>query len=316
MIGFDIGGTKCAVTVGKQEGSELVICAKRVIPTDHAATPYEMIDRMYALACEMTDEIGTIGISCGGPLSAAQGVILSPPNLPGWDDVHVVDYIAQKYKKTAYLENDANACAVAEWQYGAGRGCQNMLFFTFGTGFGAGLILDGHLYRGASDMAGEVGHLRLFERGPVGFGKAGSFEGFCSGGGLAQLGKTYALQALQCGKSVSYCASMADLDTITAKSIAVQANAGAEDAIAVYRDCGEMLGRGLSLLIDILNPECLVLGSIYARCEHLLREPMMRVLERECLPHSLRVCRILPAALGESIGDYASLGIAAMHGGQ
>ena len=313
MIGFDIGGTKCAVCIGEDVKGELLIKDKKIIPTDLSVSPYEMIDRMCGLAEEMTDKIDLIGISCGGPLSYEKGLIMSPPNLPGWDDVKIVEYLKEKYSVNVYLENDANACAVAEWKYGAGCGFQNMIFMTFGTGLGAGLVLDGKLYRGANDMAGEAGHIRLDAFGPVGYGKAGSFEGFCSGGGIAQLGKIYAQEKLQMGKSVSFCKNYSELDTITAKSIAECANNGQEDAIEIYNTCGSMLGKGLSILIDILNPEIIVLGSIFQRSENLIRPKMQEVLKKECLRYSLDACTVVPAKLGDNIGDYAALSIAAMN---
>lgn len=313
MIGFDIGGTKCAVCTGEEVNGKLLIKDKKIIPTDLSVSPYEMIDRMCGLAEEMTDKIDLIGISCGGPLSYEKGIIMSPPNLPGWDYVKIVEYLKEKYSVNVYLENDANACAVAEWKYGAGCGFRNMIFMTFGTGLGAGLVLDGKLYRGANDMAGEAGHIRLDTFGPVGYGKAGSFEGFCSGGGIAQLGKIYAQEKLQMGKSVSFCKNYSELDTITAKSIAECANNGQEDAIEIYNTCGSMLGKGLSILIDILNPEIIVLGSIFQRSENLIRPKMQEVLKKECLRYSLDACTVVPAKLGDNIGDYAALSIAAMN---
>lgn len=314
MIGFDIGGTKCAVCIGKEVDGQLQIVDKKSIPTNHNISPCEMIDEMCALAESMTGEMDVIGISCGGPLDSKRGIIQSPPNLPGWDNVKIVEYLERKYHGKVYLQNDANACAVAEWLYGAGRGYQNIIFLTFGTGMGAGLILDGKLYNGSNDNAGEIGHVRMNSYGPVGFGKAGSFEGFCSGSGIAQIGQMMAREKLQMGQSVSYCKTMSDLEQITAKIIAECANDGCEDAIAVYRVCGEMLGRGLSILIDVLNPECIVLGSVFQRCEHLLRDAMEQVLARECLPAARNVCRVVPAVLKENIGDYAALAVAAMGG--
>lgn len=330
MIGFDIGGTKCAVSIGRDMDGELKILVKKNIPTDHTISPYEMIDRMCGLADEImsemlsetpeqtaniTDDIAdSIGISCGGPLDSRTGVILSPPNLPGWDNVHIVEYLENRYHTRAYLQNDANACAVAEWLYGAGKGCQNMIFLTFGTGMGAGLILNGQLYAGTNDNAGEIGHVRMQDFGPVGFGKAGSFEGFCSGSGLAQTGQMMAREKLQMGKKVSYCANLAELNQITAKSIAEYANQGHEDALAIYQVCGKMLGYGLSILIDVLNPERIVLGSIFQRSGHLLRSSMQEIIEKEALTAAHSVCQIVPALLEENIGDYAALAVAAMGG--
>lgn len=311
MIGFDIGGTKCAVSIGYEKDGMLCITDKRIIPTDLSVSPYEMIDRMCACAEEMTDDFSRIGISCGGPLDSKTGVILSPPNLRGWDRVTIVDYLKSRYEGVVSLQNDANACAIAEWKYGAGKGAENMAFLTFGTGLGAGLILGGRLYTGSSDMAGEIGHIRLSEFGPVGYGKRGSMEGFCSGNGIAQLGRTLATEQLQAGRSVSYCKTAEELPLVDAKRIAEFAEAGHADAREVYELCAKKLGEGLSILIDILNPDVIVIGSIFLRAEGLLRDTMMRVIEQEALPHASRVCRIVAAGLGERIGDYAALSVAA-----
>lgn len=307
MIGFDIGGTKCAVSIGKRAGDGIEITDKRKIPTDLSRSPYEMLDTLCRMAEEMTNDFSRIGISCGGPLDTARGVILSPPNLPGWDEVKVVEYLRARYHGNVALENDANACALAEWKYGAGRGTENMIFLTFGTGMGAGLILNGQLYRGACGNAGEIGHVRLAPFGPVGYGKAGSFEGFASGGGIARLATTFAEERLQTGAGTAFCRTREELPLITAERVATAAKAGDPTALAVYRTCGEMLGAGLALLVDVLNPEAIVIGSIYTRAGELLREGMERVLQREALPASLRAVKILPAALGEQLGDVAAI---------
>ena len=314
-IGFDIGGTKCAVSLGEEKGGTLEILDKKTIDTNLLISPYEMIEKMCIIAEEMATDFSGVGISCGGPLNSKDGIIMSPPNLIGWDDIKIVEYIKNRFNKNVYLENDANACALAEWKYGAGKNCENMIFLTFGTGLGAGLILNGELYRGASDMAGEIGHIRFCETGPVGYGKAGSFEGFCSGGGIAQLGKIKALEKFQQGKKVSYCQSVEKIDSISAKIIADYAEKGFDDATGIYNLCGEMLGKGLAILIDILNPEKIIIGSIFKRCEHLLRSSMEAVLEKECLLFSKNACKILPAKLSENIGDYAALSVA-INGGK
>ena len=112
---------------------------------------------------------------------------MKPPSLPLWNNIEVVKYFEERFKIKTYLQNDANACAVAEWKHGAGMGSQNMIFLTFGTGFGAGLILDGKLYSGTNDNAGEIGHVRLTQNGPLGYNKRGSCEGYCSGSGIKRL---------------------------------------------------------------------------------------------------------------------------------
>jgi glucokinase len=160
-------------------------------------------------------------------------------------------------------------------------------------------------------MAGEVGHIRLSENGPVGFGKSGSFKGFCSGAGIARLAQTKARERFQQAKSVSFCASESDLPGITAKEVAEAAAAGDALAIEVFAQCGRSLGQSLSVLIDILNPELIVLGSIFVRAQALIWPAAQAVLEREALQRSLRVCRVVPAGLGEQVGDYAALVVAA-----
>ena len=138
-LGFDIGGTKCAVITGKQEDGHLVITAKTVLPTNKPV--FEMIDLLFASAEQLLsgsytsiDSIKGIGISCGGPLSSSRGIILSPPNLPGWLNIPIVALCEKRFGRPAFLQNDANACSVAEWKYGAGRGLDNIIFLTFGTG--------------------------------------------------------------------------------------------------------------------------------------------------------------------------------------
>ncbi|MBQ8740324.1 MAG: ROK family protein [Clostridia bacterium] len=311
MIGFDIGGTKCAVSIGEEKDGIMHILDKKAIPTDHSVSAYEMIDRLCVLAQEMTDDFSHIGISCGGPLDNKKGIIISPPNLPRFKNIKIVDYLKQKYGGFVRLENDADACAFAEWKYGAGKDSQNMIFLTFGTGMGAGLILNGKLYSGANGNAGEIGHVRLRDTGPVGFGKSGSFEGFASGGGIAQMAKTAAKEQLKQGTPTAYCKTFDELDSVTAKSVAEAAYSGDPTAITVYQKCGEMLGYGLSILIDILNPEKIVIGSIYTRSRDLLQETMIQSLKKEALAPSLSVVEILPAALGENLGDYAALSLAA-----
>ncbi len=310
-LGIDIGGTKCAVLRGDDRGN---VTTKVRFPT---TSPEETLKNIYAAADRLIaegracgEEPLAIGVSCGSPLDSRRGIIQEPPNLPGWVDVPIVDTLTSRTGLPAFLCNDANACALAEWYFGAGRGTQNMIFLTFGTGMGAGLILDGRLYAGTSDAAGEVGHMRLSPDGPVGYRKAGSFEGFCSGGGLAQLGRRYAAEALAAGISPAFCPTEGDMDTVTAKSIADAAHAGDATALAVWRACGTRLGEALSILVDVLNPERIVIGSIFARSGDLLLPAMRAVMERECLSPSLAVCEVVPAALGDAVGDLAALTVA------
>ena len=317
-LGIDIGGTKCAVTLGASAGDGIEVAAKAAFPTRTAfgaentlKNIFDAADRLLAENGLKPADIAAAGISCGGPLNSKTGLILSPPNLPGWDAVPVVKLVRERYGVRTFLQNDANACALAEWKYGAAKGLSNVIFLTFGTGMGAGLILGGRLYDGTSGMAGEIGHVRFAQHGPVGYGKEGSFEGFCSGGGIAQMARTRAMEMLQAGKHPSYCGSWAELDGITAKTVADAADRGDTAAIGVYAECADYLGRGLAVLIDILNPEAVVIGSIFGRSENLLREGTEAAIRREAIPCSAQDCRVLPALLGSRIGDYAALSIAA-----
>lgn len=311
-LGFDIGGTKCAALLGRRREDGFDILRRTQIPTLPENGPEQTIRRLFAAAEEILAEFPlcrpvAAGISCGGPLNSRRGLVLSPPNLPGWDAVPITELVTERFGIPAWLQNDANACALAEWLFGAGRGCDDVVFLTFGTGMGAGLILNGRLYDGVSGMAGEVGHLRLERFGPVGYGKAGSFEGFCSGGGIAQLGKTVLLEQLQMGLSTPLSEK---IETLTTRDIADAARDGDETAQKIIRISAEYLGRGLAVLVDLLNPARIVLGSIFARCEDLFREEMEKTLRQEALACSVGDCAIVPAGLGETVGDYAALCVA------
>lgn len=320
LAGVDIGGTKCAVVLGRaDERKGLSILAKASFPTESGSGPLGILERIVTTAKDSLSRLeearlDRIGVSCGGPLDSAKGLVLSPPNLPGWDAIPVTRILSDALGAPAHLQNDANACALAEWRYGAGRGCRNMVFLTFGTGMGGGLILDGRLYCGANDLAGEVGHVRMAEDGPVGYGKRGSFEGFCSGGGIAQVAKAEAGKRLAAGETVSFCPDRAALDGLTARHVGEAALRGDGLAREILASSGRYLGKALAILIDVLNPERIVIGSIFGRCQEFLRPAMEESIRGEALPLAAAVCRIVPAGLGEAIGDYAALSIAAAAG--
>jgi len=315
LLGFDIGGTTCSVVLGDDHG---IVHQQRTIPTNHTAGPYAVIQQLCetadALSNEFQSEHGrspvALGISCGGPLDSHSGTIYSPPNLPGWDAVPIVEIVSSALHLPTAIQNDANACALAEWRYGAGQGYSNMVFLTFGTGMGAGLILDGRLYTGTNDMAGEIGHVRMEDTGPVGYGKSGSFEGFCSGAGIARLARSRVQSEWAAGRRVSFCADETQLEVLSTREIGEAAMNGDPTAVEIIETSAEYLGRGLAIIVDILNPECIVIGSIFVRLQELLRPRMEAMLRRECLEQAGRVCRIVPAALGDDVGLKAALSVA------
>ena len=295
-IGLDIGGTKCAISTGECEDGAIKILSREEFPT--AGLSWQQVLDEFARRIELQTSnfkhqtIGAIGISCGGPLDSKRGVIMSPPNLPGWDDVPVVDFFKERFGVPVLVQNDANACALAEYLYGSGRGVKNLVFMTFGTGLGAGIIIDGKLYSGANDNAGEIGHIRLAPTGPVGYNKEGSAEGFCSGAGIARLAKI-----------------RKGLD-LTTKEMFARVRAGDPDCTEVFRESAEKLAAILAFTIDILNPEVIALGGVFMRNADLFMPIVDPILDREALPFARKVCRIVPAELGENIGDYAALAVA------
>ena len=313
LAGIDIGGTKCAITIGKVEGEDIEVLYKEKFPTPEK--PEEAVEKLVNTLKKMAAahpeiSLSAIGISCGGPLDSEKGLILCPPNLPDWDGIDVVTPFTESFGVPCGVQNDANACALAEWLWGAGKGTKNMIFLTFGTGLGAGLILDGKLYSGTNDMAGEVGHVRLAQNGPEGYGKKGSFEGFCSGGGIARYGIPKIQEWVAQGKRTAILDRGQKIEEVTTQDIGLSAKAGDELALSILQDTGKMLGRGIAMLMDILNPQRIIIGSVFLRQEGILRAPMEEVIAREALSYTRKVCQVVPAGLGEQLGDYAALSVA------
>lgn len=315
LIGIDIGGTKCAVSLGCSDGQGTVHvlhkCQKRLTEKRAPALvlPELLEDVKYCIA-KSELPVAAIGISCGGPLDSRKGLVQSPPNLPGWDNVPITEYFEKATGLPTYLCNDANAGALAEWRMGAGKGTQNMVFMTFGTGLGAGLILNGQLYEGTSDCAGELGHIRLAPFGPVGYGKQGSFEGFCSGGGIAQLAQSYVSEQLQMGKKPAICPQKEQLSQLTAEKVCIAAREGDALAKTIIEKCGHMLGVGLSIVMDLLNPEKIVIGSVFTRARDLLWPAAAEVIAVETLVQTRDVCQVVTCGLTESVGDISALIVA------
>jgi glucokinase len=313
-IGVDIGGTKTAVVLSArppemlqrlefptlpERGSEQAI--GRVVASIHQLLRDQNVDPL---------KVAGIGISCGGPLNAAAGIIQAPPNLSTWIDVPITHILSSEFRVPCRLENDANAGAVAEHHYGAGAGARNMVFLTLGTGLGAGIIADNRLLQGARGQAGEIGHVRLSSTGPVGYHKVGSVEGWASGGGMAQVATARAEDAICKGEPTALSSVLQQSGRITAKDVAAAARAGDTLALEIVRSTGSRLGEALAILVDILNPERIVIGGLAMRFGDLLLAPARAMLDQEALPESAHACSIVPAALGEAIGDVAAICVA------
>lgn len=302
ILGLDIGGTKTAVVLGTREGD---IRRRREFATEPQRGFQKTFAELTAVTREVIDSapepVEGISVSIGGPLDVERGIIYSPPNLPGWDAIPLKEMLTGRFSLPVYVEHDGNAGALAEWYFGAGKGFSHIVFITMGTGFGAGLILNGRLYRGANDLAGEIGHIRIAENGPLCYGKAGSLEGFGSGTGIITLAHQLFPGMWK--------------DSATAAEVYRSWQSGSPEARQVFEQAGFRLGRGLALLIDTLNPQRIILGGLGMRINDALLPFARAVLQDEALPEAVRVCEIVPAGLGESIGDIASLCAALDQGG-
>lgn len=295
-IGIDIGGTKIAISIADEN------CT--IIEKTRFLTKLEFSDNLDLIfkaiknfQSQYNYKIEAIGISAGGPLDSEKGIFISPPHLPNWHNVNIKKCIEDELNIPTYLENDANACALAEYFYGNGKGSTNFAFLTFGTGFGAGLILNKKLYRGSNSQAGEIGHVRIANDGPLCFGKKGCVESFCCGAGISLLHKELT------GKMLS------------AKEIYDKAEIDNDiDAINTIRISSEKLGLTLSILIDLLALDRIVIGSIYTRSKDIIEPVMLNKINDEVLDVNKGHCEIREALLDENIGDIASITVAMQKG--
>jgi glucokinase len=312
ILGIDIGGTKCAVVLGSANGE--ILARKSMRTLSGLLSPDDVLTQLAVLARETLSETGVsvadvkgVGISCGGPLDTATGIIYAPPNLPDWKAVPVKSFFERELGLPTYVENDANATALAEWRYGAGRGYRNIIFMTMGTGIGGGIILDNQLYRGTNDLAGELGHQTILINGPrCGCGKRGCLEALASGPAIARLareslmyGRHKRVLALADGKSAD----------ITAAHVVTAAQEGDPFAIQILQEAGTYMGIGIANVIQILNPEIVILGTIAVHAGDLVLEPIRRAVAEYAWQRSSDMCAIVPAALGDRAQDLAAIAI-------
>jgi len=311
LMGVDIGGTKCAVALGTPEGE---IVDRLQMPTEPETGPDAIMARLTDLARRLAGTSSCapdgIGISCGGPLDTGTGIVYSPPNLPGWEGIPVRSMFEEAFPGVrVVIENDANATALAEWTWGAGRGTRHMVYLTQGTGIGGGLILDGRLYRGANDLAGEVGHQTILPEGPLcGCGKRGCLEALASGPSIARLAR----ESLHYGRGrrLVQAAGGRPAD-ITAKHVVEVAREGDPFACSILAEAGTYMGIGLANIIQILNPERIVLGTIAVHAGGLILEPIRKAVEERAWARARAVCEIVPAALGDRAQDLAGIALVA-----
>jgi glucokinase len=294
ILGLDIGGTKTAVVVGTERGEILSRLQFATASERGFETVFAELSVTIAKAMATSPEpVRAISVSVGGPLDILKGIVQSPPNLPGWDNIPLKDLLAKRFSLPVFVEHDGNAGALAEFYFGAGRGFRNIVFLTMGTGLGAGLILGGKVYRGTTDTAGELGHIRIAEDGPQCYGKSGSLEGYGSGTGMAKLAH------------IMFPSLWNDLATVS--DVYSAWKEGSPEAQQVFEKAGFYLGRGFALIADLINPERIILGGLGVRIADAFMPTAERVLRQEALSQAGAACSIVPAQLGEAIGDVASL---------
>ena len=285
IIGIALGGTKCAITKAALSPS-LEILWKKVFPSS-PEDPEIFLKNCFDILDKEVGGFSFISIISGGPMNIEEGTLETPPHLPGFKHFPIVSRFKKRYNVPVTLLNDADACALAEYRFGSGKGFSNLAYCTFGTGFGAGLILNGKLYQGENGMAGEIGHIRLSEKGPVGYQKEGSVEGYCAGGNIYK---------------------WANVEGVSnTKELFGLARKGNEKALSAVKTLAKRLGETCSILADTLNLQAIILGGIYPRNIDLLEKEVLDSFEKETLPMNATSCQILPSSLGEKIDEYSSL---------
>lgn len=293
LLGVDIGGTKTAFVAGTAAGD---ILERVEIPSDVQRGPEAMITAFAETARDLVarhSSIESVGVSIGGPVDPAAGLVLGPPNLPGWEHVELRDDLARRLGLPVAIEHDAKAGALAEWKFGAGRGVANLVFLTLGTGLGAGIIVDNQLLRGSRHAAGEIGHWRVKADGPDVYGKRGSLEGWASGAGLSLLAPHLDPETFP--------------DVISAQRLFERAQDGDAAARSVIDQSAEALGSALALVADFIAPERIILGSLARRLGPDYLGKIIASFEAEALnTHT----QIVLSELGDRIGDMAALTVA------
>jgi glucokinase len=295
FLGLDIGGTKCAVVVGSRDGQ--IITRRQWLSQSHRG-PEPMIQDLCDHATNLIQShanIIALGVSIGGPLDADRGIIQSPPNLPGWNDIPLKSILEERLRLPTKIEHDAAACCLAEYHWGAGRGASRLIYLTCGTGFGAGMVFDGKIYRGSGGKSVEIGHARYREDGPEAYGKRGSIESFCAG---ASIGKIAAWRFPHRWPSPPTAEEISDLwqsnDSDAAEVISINARA-----------TGEVCAN----LGDLLRPDAILLGSLALHLGDAWVKLVRDRFRAEALPDTA-TCRIEPAGLGACLQDCAALVLA------
>ena len=307
VLAVDIGGTKLAAGVVDADGKML---ERGEVPTLAHEGLESVLERIVGLgrdllarAAAQKEPVQRIGIGCAGPVNLEAGKVFNPPNLPGWSEVSLVRHIESALGLPAVLENDANAAALGEFRYGAGRGARSLVYFTVSTGIGGGIILDGKVWHGLKDAAGEVGHMTVCPDGPVcGCGNRGCLEAMASGPSIAR----WASEAVAAGRPTR----LREVPVVTSADVVRLAQEGDAVAREVWDAAGKYLGIGVAAVITILAPERVVLGGGVTRAGDFLFEPLRAEVRRRVKLVPIESVPILPAALGPDVGILGAAAVA------
>jgi glucokinase len=310
VLGIDIGGTNLVVGSVSEDGS--VLHAMQSEPTHAEAGATAVLDRLVALAERVIAQtrreipganIVGVGIGAPGPLDTKSGIVLLTPNL-GWVNMPLRQIIRDRLGLPAMLDNDANCAVLGEWWVGAARGARHAIGITIGTGIGGGLVLDGKLYHGASDVAGEIGHATIDTEGRrCKCGNYGCLEAYASGPNIA----VRAVEELEVGASSCLPGMVGgDLSKITAQTVYEAAHQGDVLALEVVNDTAKFLGTGIANLLNVFNPEVVVVcGGVTLAGDHLF-VPLRREVARRAFKPAVQACRIVPGELINSAGVYGA----------
>lgn len=307
ILGIDVGGTKLAAGVGTAEAGLLSWADERTRVAEGVEPVIgRMVDlarRAIAAAGRPEAELAAVGVGIGGPLDPVRGVIQDPPNLPGWTDVPLGDRLRQAFRLPVFIRNDADAAALAEHRFGAGRGCDNLVYLTISTGIGGGVIIGGRLYAGESGNAGEIGHVSVAHDGwPCVCGRRGCPEAFASGTSIAQRAR----RALANG----HVSVLGERSEVTARDVAEAARDGDRLARTIWDETMVVLGATVANVLNAFNPGLVILGGGVTRAGDLLFEPVRRLALSQTLGPQARDAQIVPAQLGEQTGVLGALAVA------
>ena len=308
IAGIDIGGTKIAIALAT---ADYEIKTKRIFPTQTSDGANRILERILneleILIEQEQAELLKIGVACAGPLDVRQGLILSSPNLPGWFEFPIVEIIRRRMEVPVVLENDANAAALAEQKFGAGKGFNNLLYVTISTGIGGGIIADGKLIHGRTGNAGEIGHITVIPNGiRCGCGARGCLEAVCSGTGIARR----FVEKIKSGADSRVIGRVQNIEQITAKHIAEAAAEGDPLAIDIWEETIFYLSIGLGNLIVMFEPEAIILGGGVSMTGEQLFRPLQEQISNHVKILPAEKIQILHAGLGAESGIYGALALA------